>query len=83
LRSINGGSTLNDLSDDTSSFKSGSTVPVKFKLTGVSAGIVDATAKIILVKLDGMPDGNELEATSTNVPDSGSYFRYDTLDAVV
>jgi hypothetical protein len=77
LQPINGGSTLNNHADDTSVFKLGSTIPVKLKLTDDSAGIANATAKIILVKLDSTPAGTELEATSTNAPDSGSYFRYD------
>ena len=81
LQPINGGNTLNNTADDTSVFKLGSTIPVKFKLTGDSVGITDATARIILVKLDGTPDGTELEAISTNAPDSGSSFRYDPTSA--
>jgi CSLREA domain-containing protein len=81
LQPINGGTTLNDRADDTSVFKLGSTIPVKFKLAGDSGAISDASAKISLLKLDGVPDGSELEATSTNVPDSGSTFHYDPTNA--
>jgi len=81
LQPINGGSTLNNQTDDTSAFKLGSTVPVKFKLTGDRATINNATAKIVVTKLDGTPDGTEVEATSTNAPDSGSAFRYDPSGA--
>jgi hypothetical protein len=81
LQPINGGSTLNDRADDTSSFKLGSTVPVKFRLTGGSAGIMGVTANIIVVKLDGTPDGTVVETSSTNTPDSGTTFRYDPTNA--
>jgi hypothetical protein len=80
LPPVNGGSTLNDTRDDNSVFKLGRTVPVKFKFTDDSAGISDATAKIRVVKLDSSADGTEVEATSTNAPDSGSTFRYDPAD---
>ena len=54
---------------------------MKFKLTGASAGIRDASVRIKVVYLDGTPDGTVLEAASTNAPDSGSYFRYDATNA--
>jgi hypothetical protein len=81
LQPINGGTTLNNKTDDTSAFKLGSTVPVKFKLTGDSAAINNAKANIVVTKLDGTPDGSVVEATSTNAPDSGSLFRYDSAGA--
>jgi hypothetical protein len=68
LQPINGGSTLDDPLDDTSAFKLGSTLPVKFKLTDDSTSVTNAAARIILVKLDGTPNGTELEAGSTNAP---------------
>ena len=75
LQPINGGST-SSTSDDDSSFKLGSTVPVKFKLTGDSAGITDATATLHVTKVGSGTTG-ESEAASTAASTSGNLFRYD------
>lgn len=76
LQPINGGST-SSTSDDDSVFKLGSTVPVKFKLTGDSAGITDATAKLYVSKVSNGIAGDEVEAGSTAASTSGNLFRYD------
>jgi hypothetical protein len=62
--------------DGTSIFKLGSTVPVKFRLTGGSAGLV-IEARIYVTKYSNGVAGTELEATATNAPDAGNLFRYD------
>ena len=62
--------------DGTSVFRLGSTVPVKFQLSGASANIADATAKLFHTKQGGSAAG-ELEAVSTSAADSGNVFRYD------
>lgn len=62
--------------DGTSVFRFGSTVPVKFRLAGASAGIVDATARIYLSRLSGSVQGTELEAASTSQATTGNLFRY-------
>jgi hypothetical protein len=64
--------------DDSSVFKQGSTVPVKFKLSyadGAPAG--EAVAKLTLRKLSNGILGDELEAYSTAAATSGNLFRYD------
>lgn len=76
LQPINGGST-SDTSDDDSAFRRGSTIPVKFKLSGDSAGISDATAKLYVSKVSDSVAGDEVEATSTSSADTGNTFRYD------
>jgi hypothetical protein len=76
LQPINGGTTT-DRADDTSVFKLGSTVPVKFKLTGGSAGITDATAKLYFTKIDNGIVGTQLEATPTAAATEGNLFRHD------
>ena len=63
--------------DDSSIFKLGSTIPVKFKLTGACAGITNLIAKIYVAKFDNGIEGTVVEATSTAVADSGNTFRYD------
>lgn len=84
LQPINGGTTLNDYSDDNSFFKLGSTVPVKFKLTGDSAGITDATAKLTFAKISDNVAGTESDAGSTAAATSGNLFRYDaTVDQYI
>jgi hypothetical protein len=62
--------------DGTSIFKVGSTVPVKFRLTGASAGLL-IDARIFVAKMSSGIAGTELEATATNTPDGGNVFRYD------
>jgi Calx-beta domain/HYR domain len=73
---INGGSTP-EYSDDTSVFKLGSTVPVKFTLTNASAGIAGAEAKLYAAKVTNQVVGTEVETTSTAAAGSGNLFRYD------
>ncbi|MHB9134134.1 MAG: PxKF domain-containing protein [Armatimonadota bacterium] len=58
-------------------FKAGSTVPVKFALTGDSAGITTATAKITYAKISNSVVGSQIEATSTTAVTTGNLFRYD------
>ncbi len=64
-------------SDGSSIFKLGSTVPVKFRLTGASAGIRDAVANIKTAKLSGGVAGAETEAVTSTAASTGSAFRYD------
>ena len=67
--------------DDSSIFKLGSTIPVKFKLTGACAGITNLIAKIYVAKFDNGIEGTVVEATSTAAADSGNTFRYDPTNA--
>lgn len=63
--------------DGTSVFKAGATVPVKFALTGASAGIADLRATLSYAKIvDGDP-GTVNEATSNAAATTGNLFRYD------
>lgn len=62
--------------DGSSTFKQGSTIPVKFALTGASAGVVDATARIHVAKVSNGVLGTEAEATTSTPASSGSLFRY-------
>ncbi len=64
-------------SDGSSIFKLGRTVPVKFQLTGASAGTTNLQAKLYVSKIDNNIDGTVAEAVSTAAADSGNTFRYD------
>ena len=58
-------------------FKLGSTVPVKFQLTGASAGVKDLSARLYLQRISSGGSGSELEAISTSNSTTGNLFRYD------
>lgn len=58
-------------------FKLGSTVPVKFQLTGSSAGITNLQARLYIAKVSNSVVATEVEAGSTSAATSGNLFRYD------
>lgn len=58
-------------------FKLGSTVPVKFQLTGASAGVSDLSARLYVQRVGTTPTGSEIEAVSTSSATTGNLFRYD------
>ncbi|WP_210438773.1 HYR domain-containing protein [Nocardioides xinjiangensis] len=63
--------------DGSSVFKLGSTVPVKFQLTGASAGITTLPARLYLQRLGSAATGTSIEAVSTSNATTGNLFRYD------
>jgi hypothetical protein len=63
--------------DGSSIFKLGSTIPVRFRLTGESAGITDAAAKLYVAKIGDDVAGEEVKAVSTASSIEGNHFRYD------
>jgi len=67
-----GGELVN--ADGSSVFKAGSTVPVKFALTGACAGSLVAT--LSATKVGSSVVGAVNEAVSTSVATSGNQFRY-------
>jgi streptogramin lyase len=62
--------------DGSSVFKQGRTVPVKFALTGTSAGITNLEAYLSLTKITNSILGTVQEAVSTSAVDTGNRFRY-------
>ncbi|MET0646959.1 MAG: HYR domain-containing protein, partial [Pyrinomonadaceae bacterium] len=68
---------INVAPNPTSIFKLGRTVPVKFALSGVSAGITNATARLSFRKLQGSVEGEVSEADSTSAATVGNLFRFD------
>jgi WD40 repeat protein len=65
--------------DGSSIFKIGRPVPVKFRLTGASAGVTDAVARLLVAKVSNGVTGTEMEADSQGSATEGSLFRYDPL----
>jgi hypothetical protein len=63
--------------DGSSIFKLGSTVPLKFALTGASAGITTLVATLYVAKVSDNVAGTEAEAVTSNPASAGSTFRYD------
>jgi large repetitive protein len=63
--------------DGSSVYKIGSTIPVKFQLTGTAAGIGNLPAKLYYAKISNNLPGTEVEALSTASADTGNLFRYD------
>ncbi len=63
--------------DNRSVFKLGSTVPVKFRLSGDSAPITSLYATISIAPVSDGVVGDEFEAVSTAAADGGNAFRYD------
>lgn len=57
-------------------FKAGSTVPVKFRLTGDSAGMTDLAATLSYAKVSDGIVGTDIEAVSTAAATTGNLFRY-------
>ena len=52
-------------------------MPVKFQLTGASAGISTLQAKLHVAKISNSVVGTETEAVSTAAATTGNLFRYD------
>jgi hypothetical protein len=65
--------------DGSSIFKLGSTVSVKFQLTGVAAGITNAVATLSLTKVSASITGSDTEVVSNSQATAGNTFRYDSL----
>ena len=63
--------------DGTSVCKAGSTVPVKFQLTGASANITDAVATLSCTKISNGVAGPVNEAIANSAATTGNQFRYD------
>ena len=58
-------------------FKRGSTVPLKFVLTGGSAAITTLVARVYIAKTSNQVVGTEVEAATGGNADQGNVFRYD------
>ncbi len=68
--------------DGSSVFKKGQAIPVKFTLTGASAGITDATARLFVAQVTGGVVGPEIPATSVGQSNSGNLFDFSAADGI-
>jgi hypothetical protein len=59
------------------SYNLGRTLPVKFTLTGASAPVTNAVAKLYLAKMSGGTVGAEFAAASTSAAVSDNSLRYE------
>ncbi|WP_344136208.1 HYR domain-containing protein [Pedococcus bigeumensis] len=57
-------------------YKQGSTIPVKFALTGASAGVTNLQATLWVRKVSPTPAGQVAVAVSTSAATTGNLFRY-------
>jgi hypothetical protein len=60
----------------TSIFRVGRPVPVRFKLTGASAGITNLTAKLIVTKIANTVQGTTVDASDETVDDTDFIFKF-------
>jgi hypothetical protein len=67
---------LQPVNPDGSSVFKGGTVPVKFRLTGASAGVTNAVVRLYVAKVNDSVVGTEEEAGSTSNATEGNLFRY-------
>jgi hypothetical protein len=58
-------------------YKIGRTIPIKFQLTGASAGVTDAQIHLILYKVSDNVVGDPVDVESTSAATTGNLFRYD------
>jgi hypothetical protein len=65
--------------DGSSVFKAGSIVSVKFQLTGASAGIKNAVARLSYAKVSDSTPGPVNEAGAAGNATAGNLFQYDTV----
>ena len=57
-------------------YKAGRTIPIKFQLTGASAGVTDAVARLQIFKISNDVLGDPIDVESTSAATSGNLFRY-------
>jgi Putative Ig domain. len=58
-------------------YKAGRTLPIKFQLTGASAGVTDAVVHLLIFKVTDSVVGDPVDVESTSAASTGNLFRYD------
>jgi hypothetical protein len=58
-------------------YKAGRTIPIKFQLTGASAGVTDAVISLLVYKVNDNVLGDAVDVESTSAATTGNLFRYD------
>jgi endonuclease G len=57
-------------------YKAGRTIPIKFQLTGASAGITNAVARLLIFKVSNTVIGDAVDVDSSSAATLGNLFRY-------
>jgi DNA/RNA endonuclease G (NUC1) len=58
-------------------YKAGRTIPIKFQLTGASAGITNAVVQLLIFKVSNNVVGDPVDVESTSSATTGNLFRYE------
>jgi hypothetical protein len=67
---------------DSGVYKAGRTLPIKFQLTGASAGVTDAVIRLDIYKINNNALGDPVDVESSSAATSGNLFRYDNGEYV-
>ena len=57
-------------------YKAGRTIPIKFQLTGASAGVTNAVVRLLIYKVSNNVVGDPVDVESTSAATTGNLFRY-------
>jgi hypothetical protein len=57
-------------------YKRGRTLPIKFQLTGASAGVTDAVIRLLVFKVNNTVVGEAMDVESTSAATTGNLFQY-------
>src|SRR5262249_11253109 len=58
-------------------YKAGRTIPIKFQLTGASAGVTDAVIKLLAFRVSDNVVGDPVDVESNSAANTDNLFRYD------
>jgi endonuclease G len=58
-------------------YKAGRTLPLKFQLTGASAGVTDAVIHLLIYKITDNVAGDPMDVESTSAASTGNLFRFE------
>jgi hypothetical protein len=58
-------------------YKAGRTLPIKFQLTGASAGVTDAVIRLLIYKVTDNVVGDPVDVESTSAATTGNLFRFE------
>jgi hypothetical protein len=59
-------------------YKIGRTIPIKFQLTGASAGVTDAVIQLLVYKVNDNVPGDPVDVESTSAATTGNLFRFES-----
>jgi hypothetical protein len=58
-------------------YKAGRTLPIKFQLTGASAGVTNAVIRLLIFKVTDNAIGDPVDVESTSAATTGNLFRFE------